>query len=94
MVFISIIKEIAEAVTATSAAIIVLKHASEFIPKPIKEFFKKTIPTFFRGFTNASGEKVRFIKAIKANKEQQEQFRKILQTLAPRFGLRRNSRAE
>lgn len=77
------IKEIAEVVTTISAAIIVLRQAFRIIPKPVKRFFIKTIPMFFLGFTNSERKKVRFFKALKAEKEQQEQNQMILKTLSP-----------
>lgn len=85
MNFIENAKEIAEVVTAISAAIIVLRNAFQIIPKPIKRFFTKTISMFFFGFTNSKGKKVRFFKAIKAEKEQQEQFQMVLKTVSYDF---------
>ncbi len=49
MGFILTAKEISELVTSISAAIIVLIQAFKIIPKPIKNFFVKTIPVFFCG---------------------------------------------
>ena len=79
------IKFIAECVTTVSAAIIVLRQALKIVPKPLQEFFTKVIPVFFCGFTTATGEKARFFRAVKAQKEQQAQFQNIFKTLAPDF---------
>lgn len=85
MNIISAIKEVAELVTAISAAIIVLIHAFKIIPKPIKNFLMKTIPVFFCGVTTDTKKKVRYFKALKLRKEQQEQLKAMLNVLAPDF---------
>lgn len=74
-------KLIAETVTAISAAIIVLGQALKFVPKPMREFFTKTVPMFFCGVTTAAGEKLRFIRAVKAYRAQQAQFQNIVKAL-------------
>lgn len=85
MNIISAIKEVAELVTSISAAIIVLRQAFRIIPKPIKDFFVKTIPVFFCGVTTDSKKRVRFFKALKFRKEQQEQLKAMLSVLATDF---------
>lgn len=81
--FIETIKLIAELVTAICAAIIVLEQASKNSLKPIREFFIKVVPVFFCGFTTTTGKKARFFRAVKAYKDQQEQFQNIVKGLAP-----------
>ncbi len=83
--YISIMKEIAEAVTAISAAWIVVSKAVKLLPRPIKHFFVKTLPVFFCGTINESGQRVRFLKALKEKKAQEEQQRNIIQALALDF---------
>lgn len=78
-------KEIAEAVTSISAALILLANVFKHSPKPIKRFFAETLPTFLCGFTNANGKKFRFFNAIKEKKEQQVQFKNIVQILAANY---------
>lgn len=79
------IKFIAECVTAISAAIIVFGQVLKIIQKLIQKFRTSVIPVFFCGFTTATGEKARFFRAVKAQKEQQAQFQNIFKTLAPDF---------
>lgn len=81
MDIISIIKDIAEAITAISTAIIVLISTVKLLPSPIKNFFTKIIPTFFYGFTDTNGKKSFFFEAVKARNYQQEQLKDVLQSL-------------
>ena len=63
MNIILITKDVAEAITAISTAIIILISIVKLLPSPIKNFFTKIIPTFFCGFTDANGKKSFFFKA-------------------------------
>ena len=81
MNIILITKDVAEAITAISTAIIILISIVKLLPSPIKNFFTKIIPTFFCGFTDANGKKSFFFKAVKARNSQQEQLRDVLQSL-------------
>ena len=73
MNIISIIKDVAEAITAISTAIIVLISTVKLLPSPIKNFFC--------GFTDANGKKSFCFKAVKARNSQQEQLRNVLHSL-------------
>lgn len=75
------IKPIVETVTA----IIVLEKMPKAIPKPMREFFTRVVPVFFCGFTTTTGEKLRFSRAVKAYKEQQEQFQNTVKALTADF---------
>ena len=81
MNIILITKDVAEAITAISTAIIILISIVKLLPSPIKNFFTKIIPTFFCGFTDANGKKSFFFKAVKARNSQQEQLKDVLQSL-------------
>ena len=75
MNIILITKDVAEAITAISTAIIILISIVKLLPSPIKNFFTKIIPTFFCGFTDANGKKSFFFNS------QQEQLRDVLHSL-------------
>ena len=73
MNIISIIKDVAEAITAISTVIIVLISTVKLLPSPIKNFFC--------GFTDANVKKSFCFKAVKARNSQQEQLRNVLHSL-------------
>lgn len=81
MDIISTIKEIAELITSISAAFIVVRQALKILPQSIKDFFVKVIPVFFCGIATENKGKVRFFKALKIKKEQQEQFKSVLKSI-------------
>lgn len=78
---ISVLKFIAETITAISTAFVVIFHLCKVIPQPVKNFFGKTMPLFFNGTIKSDGKKVRFFKALRINTEQQKQQKNIIQTL-------------
>ena len=85
MNYLEIIKLIAETITASSAAIVVLIHLFKIIPKSIKLFFSKTIPLFIKGTKNIDGKYVRGFKAIHVHKSNQETMQQIIQAISPEY---------
>ena len=81
MIFLEKIKLIAEVITSTAAALILILYLIKLC-KPIKIFFKTTFPLFFRGYTNPDGKKTRFFKGLRL---QREQNISIINAIAPDF---------
>jgi hypothetical protein len=80
MIFLEQLKLVVELITATVTVIILVKHLFERCRFPIKNFFKITVPLFFKGKKNLMGKTVRFFKALKL---QREETANILKAIAP-----------
>jgi len=63
------IKLITEVITSVVAAVILIMHLIKFCYPKIKEFFKITLPVFFKGYTNINGKMRRFFKGLKQKRE-------------------------
>lgn len=67
MDFMDQFKSIAEVITTTATAVVVITHLFKYLFKvcdPIKIFFKITVPLFFKGTKNLEGKKVWGLKAL------------------------------
>lgn len=85
MPFIENLKTIFETITAFSTAIIVIITLVKHIPKRIKQFFVKYIPLFFKGTTGENGKKIRFFRAVKLEKENQNKIKRMISIIAPNY---------
>ena len=83
MDFIMNIKLIAEIITSVATAGIIFLNFFKHLPKPVKLFFTKTIPLFFKGFHNPNGKKDRFFKAVESYRKYNETNKNILKALLP-----------
>jgi hypothetical protein len=81
MIFMELIKFIAELITSIAAASIVVIQLIKLC-NPIKKYFRITVPEFFAGYTDEDGKKIRFFKGIKRQREQDAIINKAL---APDF---------
>lgn len=77
------LKIIFETITAFSTAMIVIIGFFKLMPKSMKKFFFKTIPLFLKGTIDSKGKSVRFLKAIKAEKENHERLKNLISIVAP-----------
>ena len=79
MSFLENMKLVAELVTSTVAAIILVIHLLKQC-RPIKMFFKTTIPLFFKGDIDINGKRIRFCKGIKYYREKNIAIIKAIST--------------
>ena len=85
MLFVENLKTIFETITALSTATIVIITLVKHIPKKIKHFFVKSIPLFFKGTTGENGKKIRFFRAVKLEKENQNKIKRMISIIAPNY---------
>jgi hypothetical protein len=81
MIFLEKLKLCAEVITSTTTAIVMIIHLFKLC-NPIKKFLKMTLPSFFKGYTDLNGKKIRFFKGLKL---QRERNMNILKAISPGF---------
>jgi hypothetical protein len=82
MAILETLKLILEIITTAATAFVVILHLFKKYKKPVRNFFKFTLPSFFRGYTCHDDKIVRFFKGLKL---QREQNAAIIKAIAPDF---------